>query len=81
MVQVYEANLEELATKGDLRELELRIENKFESLRGEFAALKGEFATLRGEFTALKGDVALLKWMVGFIFAGVLSLILKAFFA
>jgi hypothetical protein len=58
--KVYEANLEELATKGDLKELELRLENKLESL---------------------KGELTLLKWMIGFIFAGVISLILKAFFA
>lgn len=30
--------------------------------------------------TELKGEIAILKWMVGFILAGVGSLILKSFF-
>jgi len=42
-----------LATKADLKELELKI----------------------------NGQLLLLKWMIGFILAGVASLILKAFFA
>ncbi len=42
----------DVATKGDLRELELR----------------------------LTGEMKLLKWILGFIAAGVASLVLKAFF-
>jgi len=56
----------DLATKGDIstlraeiRELELRLENKFESI---------------------KGEMLLLKWMIGFVLAGIVSLILKTFF-
>ena len=52
-------NLEQLATKQDLNEFELKIENRFE---------------------AIKGEINLLKWMIGLLLAGVLSLILKAFF-
>ena len=54
-----EMNLEQLATKQDLNEFELKIENRFE---------------------AIKGEINLLKWMIGLLLAGVLSLILKAFF-
>ena len=46
-------------TQGSIRELELRMEAKFESA---------------------KGEMTLLKWMIGFVLAGVVSLILKAFF-
>lgn len=44
--------LADLATKADLRELELKME----------------------------GELKLLKWMVGAILAGIVSLVLKAFF-
>ena len=47
-----ENQAENLATKSDLKELELRI----------------------------NAQLMLLKWMIGFLLAGVLSLILKAFF-
>jgi hypothetical protein len=46
-------------TKRDLKELELKMDNKFESM---------------------KGELTLLKWMVGVLLAGVVSLVLKAFF-
>src|SRR5260363_143824 len=49
----------EVATKSDLRELELRIEAKFVNVDGE---------------------LKFLKWILGFIAAGVASLVLKAFF-
>jgi hypothetical protein len=45
--------------KHDMKELELRIENKLEAKRGE---------------------ITLLKWMMGFVLAGIVSLVLKAFF-
>ncbi len=32
------------------------------------------------EITEIKGDIKLIKWMLGGIIAGILSLILKAFF-
>lgn len=49
---------EGLATKHDLKEMELSIDNKLEVLRGEFT---------------------LLKWMLGFVLAGVLSIVIKLF--
>lgn len=59
LAETLESNLEELATKRDLKELQLKMENKFESMQGE---------------------LKLLKWMMGVILAGVISLVLKAFF-
>lgn len=50
---------QDLATKSDLKELELRLETRLESLRGE---------------------LTLLKWMLGFVLAGILTLVLKTFF-
>jgi hypothetical protein len=61
--EVLEVNLKELATKEDLKDslkdLELKLDTRFERLMGE---------------------MQLLKWMVGILIAGVLSLVLKAFF-
>jgi hypothetical protein len=50
--EAQQTNLGVLATKADLKELELRI----------------------------NAQLLLLKWMMGFILAGIVSLILKAFF-
>jgi hypothetical protein len=45
--EVLAANLGELATKQDLKELEMRLDARFDTLRGEFDA---RFADLRGDF-------------------------------
>lgn len=50
--EAQQSSVENLATKTDLRELELR----------------------------LTGEITLLKWMMGFVLAGIVSLVLKAFF-
>jgi hypothetical protein len=52
LAAAFDGNREELATKADLRELELRI----------------------------GAQLLLLKWMTGIMLAGVLSLVMKAFF-
>lgn len=51
-IEAQKTQVENLATKFDLRELELRI----------------------------NAQLLLLKWLIGFMLAGVLSLVLKAFF-
>lgn len=61
-----EVHLEELATRYDLKELELKIDNQLESIKGEINRVMGE--------------ISLVKWMMGILLAGVVSLILKAFF-
>lgn len=50
--EAQQTSIEDLATKRDLRELELK----------------------------LTGEITLLKWMMGFVLAGIVSLVLKAFF-
>ena len=61
--EVLEINLKELVTKEqlshELRDLEQRIDNRFERIDGE---------------------LKLTRWMLGVILAGVISLVLKAFF-
>lgn len=54
-----EAGMKDLATKGDLKDME---------------------HVLKGDIREIKYEVNLLKWMVGFVLAGILSLVLKTFF-
>jgi len=54
---------QDVVTKGDLRELELKLRNDISLVRSE---LGGELKTHR--------------WMLGFVLAGILALILKSFF-
>ena len=61
-----EITLGDLATKADLR----NIKSEMRELRSE---VKTDIATL-------KADVAVLKWAVGLIVAGVIALVMKAFF-
>jgi len=50
--------------------------------KGDLAALKNglQFA-LQKELAPVKSDILLLKWMVGGIVAGVVALVVKAFFS
>ncbi len=70
LAEVLETNLQDLATKRDLRELELKLESKID---------KG-FVDVHKGFAEIKGEMLLLKWMFGVIVAGVAALIIKAFF-
>ena len=45
----------------------------------EYSRLE-ELAT-KADIARLEGDIKLLKWMMGAVLAGIISLILKAFFA
>lgn len=65
-----EAAMEELATKGDIKDLR-------NELKGDITGLRNE---LKGDSSELRHEINLLKWMMGFILAGILSLVLKAFF-
>jgi len=56
----------DLVTKADLREMELRLEARFERSNAKFAALSAE--------------INLLKWMMGILLAAVISLLVKSFF-
>lgn len=61
-----EVALGDLATKSDLRDI-----------RSEMRELRSEVKT---DIASLKADVAVLKWAVGLIVAGVIALVMKAFF-
>ncbi|ACA11440.1 DUF1640 domain-containing protein [Xylella fastidiosa subsp. multiplex] len=70
LAEVLETNLQDLATKRDLRELELKLESKID---------KG-FADVHKGFVEIKGEMLLLKWMFGVIVTSLVALIIKAFF-
>jgi len=46
--------------------------------KADLAVFKGELH--KEEFSPMKADLMLLKWMIGMLLAGVISLVLKAFF-
>jgi len=79
---------EQMATKGDIAESRADVKAEIAELRGE---VKADVAELRGEVkrdvAELRGDVKLLYWMMGvvaagtaLIMAGMVSLIIKAYF-
>ncbi|MBV8972784.1 MAG: hypothetical protein JO290_10885 [Sphingomonadaceae bacterium] len=68
-----EVALGELATKGDLRE----VRSDVRDVKAELAVVK---ADLKSDIAGVKGEVAVLKWAVGLIVAGVIALVMKAFF-
>src|SRR5260363_81656 len=59
-----------IATKGDLREFELRINARLEKVEGG----------INEKFEKVDVEIKLLKWMLAFLSAGLASLVLKAFF-
>ena len=52
--------------------------------REDLARLREDIAKVEGRLveriTAVEGELKLIKWMLGFVIAGILSLILKSFF-
>ncbi|KAG0183741.1 hypothetical protein DFQ28_001085 [Apophysomyces sp. BC1034] len=69
LADVFESNLDELATKADLRELEMRLDAKMDK----------RFAEVDKRFVRVEGEFLLLKWMLGVVIAGMVSLVIKAF--
>jgi hypothetical protein len=62
------------------------LEGRMTVLEGQMTVLEGRMTKLEDRFTKLESvvaglvtDVTLLKWMMGFLIAGVVSLVLKAF--
>jgi hypothetical protein len=49
------------------------------TMKGDIATLKSDVAILKVDVNSLKADHHLIKWMLGFVGAGVLSLVIKAF--
>jgi hypothetical protein len=49
------------------------------TMKGDIATLKSDVSSLKVDVNSLKADNLLIKWMLGFVGAGVLSLVIKAF--
>jgi hypothetical protein len=64
---------EKLATKEDITNLKISTKNEIEHLRTEFL---GKIENLRTEFL---GKFNLLYWMLGFMLAGIASIVFKLF--
>jgi len=43
-------------------------------------ATKGDIALVRKDVDGIRSELAVHRWMLGFVFAGVLSLVVKTFF-
>jgi hypothetical protein len=69
--------LERVMTKEDGLQLEMKLSNKMTALDSKIDGVKSD---LNSKIDGVKGDVLVLKWMLGFVFASVLSLVMKAFF-
>ncbi|HEX7415269.1 MAG TPA: DUF1640 domain-containing protein [Bacteroidia bacterium] len=57
-------------------EIENVIDNKFEAEKSHLATKED----LVKEISPVKADLLVVKWMMGFILAGILSLLVKTFF-
>jgi len=49
------------------------------TLKADVSTLKADVSTLKVDVATLKTDMAVGKWMLGFIAAGIFTLLLKAF--
>lgn len=86
----FDAKLDRLEAKltGEVSRLEGKLVQLEGKLMGEIRQLEGklmgEIAQVRGEMTygltQVRGEIGLLKWMLGVLLAGVVSLVVKAFF-
>jgi len=56
----------EVATKGDLRELELRLRNEITDVRGDIALVRKDFDALR--------------WIMGAVLGGIVAILVRSFF-
>jgi tetrahydromethanopterin S-methyltransferase subunit G len=82
----------DLATKTDILEvkadLDSRVDNVNFELNRKIDKLGNKIDNVHAELnskidktaTEIKSDIKLLQWMIGIMFAGVLSLVMKAFF-
>ncbi len=59
-----------MATKRDIERLEGSVKRDIERLEGKMERLDAKLA----------GGTTLLKWMTGFMLAGVMALVMRAFF-
>jgi len=77
----YEAGLSDLATKQDIGMLKQDIKELEQSTKQDIKELEQSTKQDIKELELrLTGEIKLLKWTMGFLLAGVLSLLIKAFF-
>jgi len=74
IAEVIQLNFRDSVTKEDLRRELKELEMRFD------AKLVGEITRLGGKLTQLREEITLIKWMLAVLLAGVVSLVLKAFF-
>ena len=67
-----------MATKQDLKELELRLNAELQLVKQEVKQVE---LRLSAEIALVKAEVNLLKWMTGLVLGGIIALIVKTFFA
>lgn len=74
-----EARIDALEVSIDARfaALEAKMDARFGAVDARFNALKAE---MDARFQALEAQLSMLKWMNGIVIAGVVALIIKAFF-
>ena len=64
----------DVATKRDLKEMEVGLRHDMKEMETNLRH------DMQKELAPMKADLLLTKWMLGVLLAGVMSLILKAFF-
>lgn len=81
-------NNEHVVSNQDLKNIETQLEKKIDKLDAKLdrihlelkAEISGVRIALTGDINSLKSRVTSLQWMLGFIIAGIASLIIKSFF-
>ncbi|HLC16551.1 MAG TPA: hypothetical protein VJL89_10040 [Thermodesulfovibrionia bacterium] len=79
-----ETYLSDLATKQDIKDVRQEIGQVIQEITQIRKELLQEMKALEfrldNKIEAIKGDITLLKWMIGVVIAGIMSLVMKAFF-
>ena len=65
---------QQLATKADLARLERELKGEFKEVRSDIAKLE------RDPIVPVQRDLYVIKWMMGMVLAGIMAIILKAYF-
>ena len=79
-------SIENLASKDDIALVRKDLELLRKDMQQETAlirkdmATKDEFASVKDELVGVKSDVSVMKWTLDILIAGVVALVLKAFF-
>ena len=76
-VTTQETYLADLVTSQELKDVRQELKQDIAQLRQEIKELGFKMDI---KYESMKGEIILIKWMMGIMIAGILSLILKAFF-